>query len=485
MKRAAVLCLAAICFGLLAIPRALAAGPDDLYLDAYRMIQEGDQFTAANQPDIARQRYSDAETNLKKLQGSYPNYSKGAVEFRLEYLHGKLKALPAPREQAAPPSAPPESKPPIPANPQDQIKPLTDQIAQLQSENATLQAKLKEALAAQPAAVDPREFAKAQDRITQLEKEKELLRVGLEQAQAKQPQAADLAMFDQTKKELEGTKKQLVEAVANVASLTQENQKLKQDLASAQKSTGLESALKEARENVSKLEQERAEWQKQRAELETKVASANSGGSDNSKIKTLEKERDSLLKKLNDANKELYDVKARGQAAQFETLTNQLANLRARLEVFEARKAPFTKEELALMNKDVPKLNAAVDSKPSKRASKDLPAGAGILIADADAAFAAHRYADAEQKYQQLVKMDEDNPVTLENLAAIQLQMQKLDAADANVTKALAARPDDAYALCLRGMVRFQQGKYDEALDALTRSAQIDPKNPETENYLG
>ena len=115
-----------------------------------------------------------------------------------------------------------------------------------------MQAKLKEALAAQPAAVDPREFAKAQDRITQLEKEKELLRVGLEQAQAKQPQAADLAMFDQTKKELESTKKQLVEAVANVASLTQENQKLRQDLASAQKSTGLESALKEARQKSSR-----------------------------------------------------------------------------------------------------------------------------------------------------------------------------------------------------------------------------------------
>jgi Flp pilus assembly protein TadD len=34
-------------------------------------------------------------------------------------------------------------------------------------------------------------------------------------------------------------------------------------------------------------------------------------------------------------------------------------------------------------------------------------------------------------------------------------------------------------------MLRFQQGKYDEAFDALSRSAQLDPKNAETQNYLG
>jgi Flp pilus assembly protein TadD len=35
------------------------------------------------------------------------------------------------------------------------------------------------------------------------------------------------------------------------------------------------------------------------------------------------------------------------------------------------------------------------------------------------------------------------------------------------------------------GMLRFQQGKYDEALDVLSRSAQLDPKNADTQNYLG
>jgi Flp pilus assembly protein TadD len=35
------------------------------------------------------------------------------------------------------------------------------------------------------------------------------------------------------------------------------------------------------------------------------------------------------------------------------------------------------------------------------------------------------------------------------------------------------------------GSVKFSQGKYDEALELLSRSAQIDPDNAETQNYLG
>ena len=33
--------------------------------------------------------------------------------------------------------------------------------------------------------------------------------------------------------------------------------------------------------------------------------------------------------------------------------------------------------------------------------------------------------------------------------------------------------------------MKFRQEKYDEALDALSRAAKLDPQNPEIENYLG
>src|SRR5437868_8639379 len=98
MRFRAVLTAAALS-GRLLVSVANAAGPDDLYLDAYRLIQEGDQFSSAGQPEVARQRYADAEANLKKIQTSYPEYNKNAVEFRLEYIRDHAKGLPGPKPE--------------------------------------------------------------------------------------------------------------------------------------------------------------------------------------------------------------------------------------------------------------------------------------------------------------------------------------------------------------------------------------------------
>jgi Flp pilus assembly protein TadD len=429
---------------------AQSGSPDDLYLRAYESIQAAEDLLQAGQRERARDRYMEAESNLKKLKGTYPGYNPKAVEFRLEYVTERVKGLPASKSPSEP--KPAVSTSPAPT-PQDDVKTLQEHIRALQAENATLSAKLQEVLAPKPASVDPTEFARAQQRIQQLEKEKELLRVRADQAQAKQPQAADQALLEQARSELAATKQQLVENVASVAALTQE----------------------------------RNQWQKEKAALETRLAAAPPAKTETDHVpaKDLEKERDALRKRLNDANKELTELKSRGQNAQFETITNQLNNLRARLEVYEARKVPFTKEEMALLNKDVPALATKVDPKISRTPSREQPPGAGLIVADAQRLFAQRRYAEAEEKYKQVLAMDEKNALSLANLAAIQLEMQKLDEADANLKRALEYAPQDPYILSLTGMLRFQQGKYDEALDALSRSAQLDPKNAETQNYLG
>lgn len=478
MRFRAVLTLIAVS-ARLAGPPVHAAGPDDLYLDAYRLIQEGDQFAGAGQSDLARQRFSDAETNLKKIQGSYPEYNKNAVDFRLEYVRDRVKSLPGPRpaESATQPARP------VSRTPADQMRELNSRISQLEGENSVLQAKLKEALAPQPAALDPREFARAQERINQLEKEKELLRASLQQAQAKQPQAADNALLDQARGELEAVKRKLVESIATVATLTQENQRLQQQIGTQKPDSAQAGALKEAQERISALDREKTAWQQERADLQSKISSASKSSGDSSRLRDIESERDALQKRLNEANRELADLRTKGTDKS--TLATQLSNLRARLEVFEARKVPYTPDELALLNKDVPKLASSVQAKPAKRTVRELPAGASIIVADAERAFAARRYDEAETKYKQVLNMDEDNSVSLANLAAIQLEMQKFNEAEAHLKKALNINADDPYALSLLGMLRFQQGKFEEALDNLSRSAQLDPKNPETQNYLG
>jgi tetratricopeptide (TPR) repeat protein len=488
MKFRSALLSATLLFAPLADRPSHAAGPDDLYLQAYSLIQEADEYDNSGRIDQARLRYQDAEKNLSKLQKSYPAYNTKAVGIRMEYVREKLgepvkagstnapshaastntipkssssspnssEAQSAPVQQPAPASAPAKSSPPPANRPVGAKADANDdqKLALLQADNQMLQAKLQEALSARPAAIDPGELAKAEERIKDLEKQKELLRASLSQTEAKQPQAADAAMLQQARNELEDTKKKLTQSVATIATLTQEKQTLQ---------TQLESAKAKP------------------AEPE-KVAD---GKSESSRIKDLEKERDSLLKKLNDANKELYDVKARGQLAQFESLTNQLANLRARVEVFEARKVPYTPEELALLDKNVANLDSSVDPNAGKKSIRELPAAAADLVRKAERAFASHNYAEAEANYKEVVKLDENNPASLANLAAIQLEMDKLPDAEANLKKALAASPDDAYALSLLGMLRFRQEKYDDALTILSRAAQLDPKNAETQNYLG
>src|SRR6185369_2900864 len=74
---------------------------------------------------------------------------------------------------------------------------------------------------------------------------------------------------------------------------------------------------------------------------------------------------------------------------------------------------------------------------------------------------------------------------TLANLAAIQLEANHLDEAEKHIKAALALTPDDAYSLSILGNLKYREGKYDDALDALSRAAKIDPQNAEVQNYLG
>jgi Flp pilus assembly protein TadD len=97
-------------------------------------------------------------------------------------------------------------------------------------------------------------------------------------------------------------------------------------------------------------------------------------------------------------------------------------------------------------------------------------------VAEAQRAFAARRLVEAEQKYLQ---------VLARNLAAIRLELNKLDEAEKNLKTALAADPADAFALSLFGLLKFRQAEYDEAIKALRRSTEIDAENPSAFNYLG
>jgi Flp pilus assembly protein TadD len=201
------------------------------------------------------------------------------------------------------------------------------------------------------------------------------------------------------------------------------------------------------------------------------------------RIRQLETEKQELETKLQAASRELYGSDARTQQ-RVQQMADQMANLRARLEILEARRVPYTEEELALMKKPEPAL-AAADSAANKQSINEMPRGTADLVAQAQRAFSSGNYAEAEQKYLQVLERDPNNVYTLGNLAAIQLEQGKTAEAEANLIRALGVQPEDAFCLSLLGYLNFQENKLDEALDALGRSAKIDPQSAETQNYLG
>jgi tetratricopeptide (TPR) repeat protein len=478
-----------------------ATGPDDDYVDAYQLIQDADTLAGGGQGDRANQKYREAEAALKSIQASYPNWNAKTIEFRLRYIEQQLNhpassgtsAAPRPPRPVSLPHPLPMVKPTIATSPEilardQQITNLTETIHRIEAERNTLNAKLQEALSAQPAASDPHELAKAEDRIKALEKEKELLRIGAEQERANpvpnspaqkltaelkeqlaQRDAALAAERDAFQKQLKAAREQTGTVPGN--DVTTSNQELQKKVASLQQS-------------LSALESEKASWEKQRSQSPSTLPSLPKI---DPRATDWQTERDDLLKKLNEANRQIAQSKTRKEPPNMSSLTNQLVLLRSRLEILEARKVPYTPEELALFKKgdELALKTPVVKAKGSKKSVKDIPAGAGPLVTEAQRAFAAQRFDEAEKKYEQVLKMDEKSVFTLGNLAAIEIQQNRLDAAENNLNKALAIEPTDGYSLSLMGIVKFDREKYDEALDFLSRAAEIDPSNAETQNYLG
>src|SRR5258707_2377176 len=165
-------------------------GPDDQYVRIYNLIQQADSLQANGQPSQALTKYLEAQSGLQRFRKGYPEWNVKVVNFRLNYLAAKVAALsgstpsPTPTPTVAPPAPATPLKPAesvtvpatrlpgnaasLPSDLQNQLYLLKDQARQLQAEKQVLEAKLKEALAAQPATVDSREFANAQQKVDTL-----------------------------------------------------------------------------------------------------------------------------------------------------------------------------------------------------------------------------------------------------------------------------------------------------------------------------
>jgi cytochrome c-type biogenesis protein CcmH/NrfG len=577
---------------LLVLPGARAEGPDDQYIRIYTLIQEADKLDSSDQPSEALPKYLEAQTALTRFQKGYPDWNTKVISFRLNYVTGKIAGMSArvpaptaltPVSPGAKPAARPNSeaeRPAQPAPPSDweaQLGALKEQVRQLQADKAIIESKLKEALAVQPAALDPRELPRAEEKIKVLTKENDLLKVTLDQQKAKPMVASDAKALEETRQalaeanrklaeqtktanalaleksdlqtklnnltsspsnaaELKAAKKSLADtnrkladqsklasAVAgekealqtrlNVLSaeaeaavtLRAENQLLKQrlaDLKAAPPPTAnadeASRQLAQTQAQVAALQSDKEMLQREKTTLENRVkelssptvtapqtrGQAKAAAAAATKIKQLQRERDDLQKLLEAANKELYNRKSKAAATKVAVLENQLATLRARLEVFEARQVPYTTEELALFKQPEAK-SVQAERKGGKKSVKELPPGTVALVAEAHRYYANRQLDKAEEKYLQVLQQDKTNVPTLANLAAIQFDLGHFEAAETNINQAIALAPDDPYNLFVMGRLKFGQKKYDEAIDAFNRAAKLDPQDAQIQNFLG
>jgi tetratricopeptide (TPR) repeat protein len=287
------------------------------------------------------------------------------------------------------------------------------------------------------------------------------------------------------------------------AALRAENKLLKKQLAnlnaappSKAKAEEPSRQLARARAQIAALQSDKELLQLEKAALEDRVKRSSAlavaaaaepkpaKAAEASRIRQLEQERDALKKQLTAANKVLQSRKGKATEARLADLEHQLATQRARLDVYEARQMPYTAEELALFKKPETK-PAEVDHTAARKSVKELPPGTVALVAEANRYYANKQLDKAEEGYLQVLRQDNKNVPTLANLAAIQLALDHLDAAETNIQQAVTIAPDDPYSLFVLGHLRFRQKKYDEATDALSRAAKLDPKDAQIQNLLG
>jgi tetratricopeptide (TPR) repeat protein len=374
-------------------PCARAEAPDDQYLEVYNLIQQGDALSP-ELSDQALAKYLEAQTDLQKLKRMYPDWNSKVVTFRLNYLASKIVILSARTSAPVMPSPAPAAKTPVsavttpvsvvttrvsvvtapvpaartPVPPattplpaakiqtqpsatsevENQLGALQIQLKQLQADNMVLQAKLKEALAAQPAAADPRELAKAGETIRSLQKENNLLQVSLAQNQAKAAPAAGPRALGQAKRDLADANRRLADQTAKANALLLEKKELQDKLDGLSRKSPDANAVAAAKKDLDDSNRKLVE----QTALASRLAHENE--TLQTRVKTLSAETDAMatMRTENESLKKFAQSKpASTSSGPADDANRRLAEAQAQLAALQSDKEIWHLEKIALENR--------------------------------------------------------------------------------------------------------------------------------------
>jgi len=452
----------AVVFLLCAGAQLHAQSADERYVQIFNWIQEADSLSEHGEWRTAVMRYLEAQNALKTLHSAFPGWHETVVKFRLAYLNERLEALTQKMPQTNEVAETSTNATQNASAATNAVMQLNDEIKRLNAQNALLEAKLKEALSVHPAAVDPRELAKAQEQIRELQKERDLLKANVDKG------AGNSAM-EQERQLVADIKARLNEEIQKSALLANENNRLKEQLTVVTSSgRGGSKELQIARAMIAALQATNTALRSELLVIQSRMAE-------------------------NRAPEAAPQPSANAAPEPNADVQKQLEAARARLQMYEAAPIPYTAEELTFFKQpnlkvavsDLPNNSAADSSGQPRRKQQDIPPGAGAILAEAQRAAETGRYEEAEQKYLQVLRQDANNVYTLANLAAVQIDLNKQTEAEEHLRKALAAEPRDSASLFLYGRLKFMQEKWDEALDHLSRGAAVAPDDARIQFFLG
>ena len=229
MNRFWIIAIACACL----LPSAHAQQDADArYVAIYNIIQQADNLAEGSQPKDALSVYLEAETKLENFQKLFPNWDTGIIAYRLSDLKKKiaaLKAFTAPKKVEVVTGIIETN--PAAAQAQAEASELSVQLQNARLENQNLQAKLKEALATQPAAVDASELAAAQQQLRELQKQNELLHAAQMQASVKRITVTNTNEISKLNEQLAAAAKKYADEHSRAQMLIEENTALQKNLA--------------------------------------------------------------------------------------------------------------------------------------------------------------------------------------------------------------------------------------------------------------
>ncbi len=525
-----VLLLTLLSSAALSVPRfSVAADPDQRYLEAYFLIESGDDAETAGEWPRAQAKYTAALKILDEIKADNADWRPSLLEFRIRYCRTHLAAAKsmiaaAPAAPVTPPApAPVAVVAPTPSGEAEQIRQLQtalqksrEEVRKLEEIRDHLTSRLEEKLK-EPAPSDRATAQQTLEQLRGLQAVHEAVTAKLETAKEKAARA------DQLEAELQQSQEKIRDLETERTGLNTKLQDALGKLSAAQTSPQVEDLMKKNADLTAQLASAQAEITKMHDELTATgktVPAADSAElvklrADNSR---LEQAQEELMARLNESERQLRAAKV--STEKDNEIIQQLRNENALLREIASKKnaettakpkrgflwfkpretrpaataGPAVPPASAVSQSETGKLTAAVkaptppettrEPAPSSAPSAESPLIRGLLD-EARAAVDQHDLATAASKFQAVLDQEPNNMTALSNLGVIYYKLNRLDEAEEILRKSVSATPNDSQARSVLGVVCFRKGKTDDAYNELTRAVALNPRNAEAHNYLG